>query len=108
MSEIVISEIQIIPVKPKDGLVAFASCVINNWLYVGSIAIHSSPASLSGFRLVYPSKTLKNGTKLSICHPISKESGDVIQETIVSQYKELMEEVMKGNGKEAQETYRQL
>ena len=67
MSEIVVSEIQIIPVKPKDGLVAFATCLIYNQLYLGNIAVYSSPTSVDGYRLVYPSKTLKNGTKLSIC-----------------------------------------
>lgn len=53
MNEIVISEIQIIPVKPKNGLIGFASCVVNNQLYLGSIAIYTRPDG-SGYRLVYP------------------------------------------------------
>ena len=106
MNEIIVSEIQIIPVKPQNGLVAFASCVINNQLYLGNIAVYSSISSLESYRLVYPSKTLKNGTKLSICYPINNEAGDSIQKAIVGQYKELMEEVVKNNGKEARETYR--
>lgn len=42
MGNISISEIQIVPVKPNNGLVAFASCVVNNSLYIGNIAIYTS------------------------------------------------------------------
>ncbi len=70
MSELEISEIQIIPVKPKDGLVVFASCVINNSLYIGNIAIYTSLSKPEGFRLVFPSKTLPNGKDINRVHPI--------------------------------------
>jgi len=33
------SEVNVTPVKPQDGLVAFASIVIGD-LYLGSIAVH--------------------------------------------------------------------
>ncbi|MGA2775650.1 MAG: septation protein SpoVG family protein [Candidatus Omnitrophota bacterium] len=102
MSELVVSEIQIIPVKPKDGLVSFASCVINNQLYLGNIAIYSSLSSPDGFRLVYPSRAA-NGTQLSIAHPITKEAGLAIQKQIVERYIKLMEDLTKGdsaNGRE--------
>ncbi|MGP8321200.1 MAG: hypothetical protein ACT6FE_02585 [Methanosarcinaceae archaeon] len=35
-----ITEIQIVPIKANNGLVAFASVVLNNQLYLGSIGIH--------------------------------------------------------------------
>jgi len=103
MNEIVVSEIQIIPVKPKNGLVAFASCVINNQLYLGNIAIYSSPSSLDGFRLVYPSRVLNNGKQISITHPINRETGLVIKRQIVEQYLKLMENLTKGEVKHEQE-----
>jgi len=34
-----LSEIQIIPIKPQNGLVAFASFVLDSNLYLGSIGI---------------------------------------------------------------------
>jgi len=40
MCELKISEIQVIPIKPKNGMVAFASCVVNDALYIGNIAIN--------------------------------------------------------------------
>ena len=97
MNEISISEIQIIPVKPKDGLVAFASCVINNQFYLGNIAIYSSPSASEGFRLVYPIKILHNGTSLSIVYPINKETGAIIQRRLVEEYLELVENLAKGD-----------
>ena len=94
-----INEIQIIPIKPQGGLVAFASCVINSQFYFGNIAIYTSPSSPDGFRLVYPTKVLKNNIKVNILYPVSKEVGFEIQKRIVREYLELMENLMKG-GKE--------
>ena len=34
-----IAEIQITPIKPKDGLVAFASVVLDNSVYLGFIGV---------------------------------------------------------------------
>jgi len=90
MIELKISEIQIIPIKPREGLVAFASCVIYNALYVGNIAIYTSPLSKSGFRLVYPIKVLPNGKKVHCVHPINKKAGDLITKAIISKYKEII------------------
>lgn len=96
MSELVVSEIELTPVKFKDGLTAFASCVINNQFYLGNLAIYSSPSSPDGFRLVYPSRTLNNGKQLNIVHPINKETGLLIQKRIIEQYLKLMEDLAKG------------
>lgn len=89
MCEFVISEIQIIPVKPKDGLVAFASCVINSSLYVGNIAIYTSPTNSEGYRLVYPSKVLPNGKEINCVHPINKETGEEILKAIIGRFMNL-------------------
>ena len=89
MSELLISEIQIIPVKPKDGLVAFASCVINNSLYIGNIAVYTSPTNSEGYRLVYPSKVLPNGKEINCVHPINKEAGEAISHAVIRKYKAL-------------------
>lgn len=97
MNEILISEIQIIPVKPKGGLVAFASCVVNNQFYLGNIAIYSSPFASEGFRLVYPTKVLHNGMSLSIVYPINKETGEIIQRRLVEEYLKLVENLTKGD-----------
>ncbi|GAJ15465.1 unnamed protein product, partial [marine sediment metagenome] len=78
MNKLKISEIQIIPIKPREGLVAFASCIINDVLYLGSVGLYTSPSKPGSFRLVYPSKTLPNGKEVSCFHPITREVGELI------------------------------
>jgi len=90
MNELFISEIQIIPIKPRDGLVAFASCVINDSFYIGNIAIYSSPANPETYRLVYPVKVLPNGKEINCVHPINKEAGETIAKYIIEKFKELI------------------
>lgn len=91
MIEIVISEIQIIPIKPQNGLVGFTSCVINNQFYVGNIAIYTSPSSAGGFRLVFPQKKLASGQVVDCFHPINKEAGELVSTAIIKKYVELMD-----------------
>lgn len=102
MNEITVSEIQIIPVKPKNGLVSFASCVINGQFYLGGLAIYTCPSSPEGFRVVYPTKVLNNGTKLDLAHPITREVGVTIQKKIVEEYLKLIEKLTKGAVKNEQ------
>ena len=90
MALISISEIQIIPVKPNNGLIAFASCVINDQFYVGNIAIYTSPSSHDGYRLVYPTKVLPNGKEIHAVHPINRETGEQVQKAIITKYEEII------------------
>ena len=90
MCQIELSEIQIIPVKPQNGLVAFASCVLNNQFYIGNIAIHTSPTADDGFRLVYPLKVLANGKPVNCFHPINSVAGEKIKEAIIGKFISLM------------------
>lgn len=84
-----IDEVQIIPVKPHNGLVAFCTFVINKSIYMSSIAIHTKPQG--GFRLVYPVKSL--GTRqISIFHPITQEAGKQIEEAVVYKFEEVMKQ----------------
>ena len=74
-----ISEINIIPIKPQDGLVAFASIVLGS-LYLGSIAVHKQLDG-SGYRITYPTKKIGQ-QQLNIYHPIDKVPGRVIEQAI--------------------------
>ena len=87
-----ISEVDILPVKPHKGLVAFASLVLNRQLYLGNIAIHSSPDGL-GFRLVYPAKALPNGKLINIFHPINRVAADSLHAAVVGEFLQLTDRV---------------
>ena len=82
-----VTEIQIIPVKPKDGLVAFASFIFDNSFYFSSIGIYTRPQG--GYRLTYPTrKTQSSG--IYLFHPINKETYQQIEMIVVEKYEEIM------------------
>ena len=83
-----ISEVEIFPVKPRNGLVAFASCVVNSQLYLGNIGVHTRPDG-SGYRLVFPVKVLPNGKEIHCFHPVTREAGELILWAIVKRFEEL-------------------
>ncbi len=82
-----LSEIQIIPIKPQNGLVAFASFVLDKSLYLGSIGIMTRPNG--GYRLVYPTKKVAD-RNLNIFYPINKEIAKVIENEVVKRFEEVM------------------
>ena len=87
-----ISEIQIVPVKPDNGLVGFASFVLDNNLYLGSVGILTRLEG--GYRLLYPTK--KVGMRnINIFHPINKEFAQSIEKEVISKF----EDVMKNYGR---------
>jgi stage V sporulation protein G len=92
MMGISLTEIQIIPIKPRNGLLAFASFVLNKAFYIGDVAIYSRLDG-NGYRLVFPIKTLKNGFNVNIFHPINHESAQALEEPVIRAFAELIEKV---------------
>jgi stage V sporulation protein G len=77
-----------VPIKPNNGLIAFASVVVGNGLYLGSIGVHTRLDG-SGYRITYPTK--KVGEKsLNIYYPINREMGKAIEKAIISRAEEVM------------------
>ncbi len=107
MNEIVISEIQIIPVKPKGGLVAFTSFVINDSFFVGDVAIYSRLDG-SGYRLVYPIKVLINGVKINCFYPINHKSAQAIEEQIVKSFLALVEKAKMRKGSSSNDSRQEV
>lgn len=97
MQEISVSEIQIIPVKPNNGLQAFVSFVLNNSFYCADIALHGRSDG-SGYRLVYPDRVLRNGCRVQILHPISRLAAIAIETPVFEAYEKL---IQKSNQSEA-------
>ncbi|WP_454784773.1 hypothetical protein [Legionella sp. WA2024007413] len=82
-----ISEVHIEFIKPRDGLIGFASFVIEDSIYISSIAIHKK-INGDGYRLTYPSKG-----NFTICHPINKTASQEIETAIFSKLKNVMSKV---------------
>ncbi len=90
LQNLTISEINVIPVKPNEGLIGFASFVLDERYYVGSVAIYTRLDDF-GYRLVYPTK--KVGDKnINIFHPITQEVGGVIEEEVIKKLSEIFDE----------------
>lgn len=90
-----ITEIQIEFIKPSNGLIGFASLVINGNIYLSSIAIHKKLNS-TGYRLTYPSKG-----RFAIFHPINKEASNQIEQAVFGKLKDVMNKIKNDD----QETY---
>lgn len=86
-----ITEVNIILIKPKNGLLGFASVVLDEKIYLGSIGIHSKLDG-SGLRLTYPTKKIGD-SDLNIFHPINRALSKEIEEAIFNQFKKVMTKV---------------
>lgn len=82
-----LSEVQVIPVKTRDGFVGFASFVFDNCFYMGSIGIWTRPGG--GFRLTYPTRKSETSST-AMYHPINKETSQAIEEAITSKLEEIL------------------
>ena len=82
-----ITEIQITPIKPQDGLVAFASFVLDNSLYLGSVGIVTRPQG--GYRLVYPTKRAGN-KDFNVFHPINRTFAELVEREVIKRYEDVM------------------
>ena len=89
MKIMMITEVQITPIKPKDGLIAFASVVVENSLYLGFLGVYTRLDG-TGYRITYPTKKVGENS-LNIYHPINKETSRAIEEAIILKAKEIFD-----------------
>ena len=82
-----ITEVQIDLIKPNNGMIGFASLVLNDCIYLSSIGIHKKIDD-SGYRLTYPSK----GTH-SVFYPINRCAGQAIESAIFKKLNDVMKKV---------------
>lgn len=98
-----VSEVNIVPIKPVDGFIGFASCVIDGQLYLGSLGIHRRLDG-TGYRITYPTKRI-GARELNYYHPITKQAGSAIEEAVVSKCSELFERSDEQNGRHSKTTH---
>lgn len=96
---ITISEIELVPVRAKEGLTFFASCVLDGKYFVGNLAVFTLRDG-SGFRVVYPTKVLRNGSQIPIFYPVDKSISAEIQRAISDEATKLLEPEVTTDGGE--------
>lgn len=89
VSPLSISEVQVAPVRPCDGLVAFASVLLGKQLFVGGIGLHSAAAPRH-YRLVWPARTLPTGQRIKFVYPIIRALGDAIEQAVIEKYEDVI------------------
>jgi len=77
-----ITEVQIVPIKEKDGLLAIASVVFDNSFFLGSIGVYTKQNS-PGYRITYSIKS-NSGRNFSIYHPIRRDVSKAIEQAVLS------------------------
>ena len=82
-----ISEIQIVPIKPKDGLVGFASIVFDDSFFLGSMGIFTR--AQGGYRVTYPTRKGSVGN-FNVFHPINKDVGDLVESVVIPKFEEVV------------------
>ena len=78
-----ISEIEITPIRAQNGLVAFASVLLDNKVKLNSIGIYTKLSG--GYRLTYPTKG-----QFNIFKPITKEVSQAIESAVLDKYSQLI------------------
>jgi DNA-binding cell septation regulator SpoVG len=81
-----VTEVDVAFVKPNDGLVAFASVVLDDQIFLSGIAVHQKLAG-SGYRLTYPTRKVGEA-QFSLFHPIRKPIGLAIERAIFDKMKD--------------------
>lgn len=84
-----ITGIELIPIRSKEGLTFFASCILDEKYFVGNLAVFTLRDG-TGFRVVYPTKMLRNGTQIPIFYPVDKEISSEIQHAISNEATRLL------------------
>lgn len=71
----------------RDGLIAWASCVLNGIVVLNNIGVRRGHDG--GLFLTYPNKVTAAGTKVTFFHPISREASAVLEDAILRRLAEI-------------------
>lgn len=72
----------------SDGLLAWASCVINNSIFLNNIAVRESDDG--GIRLTYPAKPSQGQRRFYYFNPITREAADAVEQAVQEQILKLL------------------
>ena len=83
-----VKKVEIVPIKPHEGLLAFASIEIDDQLYIGSIGVHKRRDG-KGYRITFPSRKVGD-YQMIICHPTTPDLSKEIESAISSKAEEIL------------------
>ncbi|HEV2601930.1 MAG TPA: septation regulator SpoVG [Candidatus Babeliales bacterium] len=83
-----ITEVKVYPAKESGRLKAYATIVFDNSFIVRDLKVIEGD---KGLFVSMPSRRRKDGTFRDIVHPLNSEMRTVIEESIVAEYKKVIE-----------------
>ena len=83
-----VSEVKIYPSNGENGLVAYASCLLDDSFVLKSMAIFDNEGEL---KISYPAKKLQKGIS-QYFYPINKEATEIMESAIFNAYEGLNKE----------------
>ena len=89
MQSLAISEVEVAPIRPRDGLLAFCSVLLGEQLFIGGIALHTASPPRH-YRLVYPARSLASGQPIRFVYPVTRALGDEIERAVSMRYENVM------------------
>lgn len=84
-----VSRVEIIPIKPKEGLIGFVTVEMDNQLLLHSIGIHRKKDG-SGYRLTYPTRCGYLPDK-SVFHPTTTDLSKEIERCVFRKANEVFD-----------------
>ncbi len=75
-----VTKVEILPIHPQNGLMAFACVELDGRFYVSSIGVHRKRDG-SGYRITYPTKRIGEYSQ-TICHPITQALSKEIEHAV--------------------------
>jgi len=85
-----ITKVELLPIRPKEGLMAFACIELDYQFYISSIGVHRKRDG-SGYRITYPTKKVGEQT-LTVCHPIQPDLSREIEQAVCKKAEELFDQ----------------
>lgn len=73
---------------PNNGHIGFCSVVIDEWLYLGNIAIFTRLNKEPNIRLVFPEKKI-NDKKMQLFYPLNSDKYFELEKAIFDKLKDL-------------------
>jgi len=99
-----VTEVQILPIRPRNGLIGFATIVLDHAIQISDLAVFTRPQG--GFRIGYPKKKLPNGKDVPIFRPLTRELDQTLEVIIARKFEEILlgKEVVKDSNVHVMET----
>lgn len=85
-----ITKVELLPIRPQNGLIAFASIKLDDRLYITSIGVHKRLDG-KGYRITYPTRKIGKQS-VSICYPVEPTMSKEIEMAICRRAIELFGE----------------